>query len=145
MFALTRNNNRLSPWTSLADLHREFFDTFKDFEDMWAKRSYPAPQIESNDKEIKLTACLPGFDSKEIDIQLLNDYLTISAKHTDSKEEKKKNYLRSERFCGEYKESFKLGTKIDFGKAKANYKNGILDLTLPKAESEKPKKISING
>ena len=145
MLGLTRANNNLFPWKSFDDLHREFFDAFKGFDEVATQRSYPETQIESNDNEIKLRACLPGYDANEIDIQMINDFITISAKRQSDQETKDGRMIRSERFAGEYKETFKLGTRINLEKANASYKNGILELTLPKSESEKPRKIQISS
>ena len=143
MFGLTKANNNLFPWKSFDDLHREFFDAFRGFDEFMPQRSYPETQIESTDTEIKLRACLPGYDAKEIDIQMLNDFITISASHQEEKESKEGRAIREERFAGEFKETFKLGARIDREKAKASYQNGILELTLPKLETEKPRKILV--
>jgi len=145
MFGLTKANNNLFPWKSFDDLHREFFDAFKGFDEFMSQRSYPETQIESNDNEIKLRACLPGYNAEEIDIQMLNDFITISASRHEDKENKDGRMIRTERFAGEFKETFKLGTRINLEKAQASYKNGILELTLPKLESEKPKRIQISS
>ncbi len=144
MLALTRNHNSLSPWGSFADLHREFFNAFRDFEEHEFGRNYPTTQINADENEIKMQACLPGFDPNEIDIQYMNDCITIAATHENKTDHKDDKMLRYERRNDNYKETYRLGTKIDFEKADAKYKNGILYLTLPKAESEKPRKIAIN-
>ncbi|MDD3118969.1 MAG: Hsp20/alpha crystallin family protein [Victivallales bacterium] len=143
MFGLTKANNNLFPWKSFDDLHREFFDAFRGFDEFMPRRNYPETQVESTDTEIKLRACLPGYEADEIDIQILNDFITISAAHKEEKETGADRALRTERFTGEFKETFKLGARIDRSKATASYKNGILELTLPKLESEKPHKILV--
>lgn len=143
MLALTRNNGNFPSWRNLSELHRDFFDAFRDFDEYWSKRSYPATQISTDENTIRMTMCLPGYEPGEIDIQYLNECITISAARDRKQEEEYGKALRSERFHGEFKETYRLGAKIEFNKAKATYKNGMLELELPKAESEKPRKISV--
>ncbi|MBN2643234.1 MAG: Hsp20/alpha crystallin family protein [Victivallales bacterium] len=143
MLALTRNSNSLSPWRSFADLHREFFNAFRDFEEHEFGRNYPSTRIDADEEKISMQTCLPGFTPEEIDIQYMNDCVTISAEHNEEKDQKDDKKVRFERHSGSYKETYRLGAKIDFDKAKATYKNGVLYLDLPKAESEKPRRIAI--
>ncbi len=96
-----------------------------------------------------LEAELPGFDKKDIHIALDNDVLTISAEHTSETEEKdkKSGYIRRERRYGSFARSFDVAD-IDADGIKADYKNGVLELNLPKKkELEAPvaKKIEIGG
>ncbi len=90
-----------------------------------------------------LEAELPGFDKKDIDIDINGDTLTISAKHEASKEDKKDNYIRRERSYGSFVRSFDVST-IDAANIKAAYNNGILELTLPKLAEQKPESRKID-
>ena len=127
MLALTRNSNSLSPWRSFADLHREFFNAFRDFEEHEFGRNYPSTRIDADEEKISMQTCLPGFSPEEIDIQYMNDCVTISAEHHEEKDQKDDKKVRFERHSGSYKETYRLGAKIDFDKA----------------ESEKPRRIAI--
>ena len=87
----------------------------------------------------KLEAELPGFDKEDIQINIENDCLTISAEHKSEKKEEneKKNFVKRERFYGSYTRSFDVsGINVDGIEAK--YENGILILTMPKKAAEIP-------
>ena len=102
----------------------------------------PTDIIETNDAMI-LIADMPGVDEKNIDITLENNQLTIQGNVEVNYPE---NYhpLYSEYEVGDYYRSFSLSDSIDDDKIVANYKNGVLRLTLPKAEKVKPRQISVS-
>ena len=104
--------------------------------------------ISEKDGEYLLEAELPGFDKNDINVEVDGDTLTISATHSEENSEKDKdgNYVRRERRFGSFSRSFNV-EGIDTAKIKADYKNGVLSLNLPKAEEIKPetKKIAIGG
>jgi HSP20 family protein len=100
--------------------------------------------VKETDKEYIVEAELPGFDKKDIELDLTDDRLTITARHEESKDDENQNYIRRERRYGEVCRSF-LVRGIDAEKAKADYKNGILRITLPKQEEVvKRNRININ-
>lgn len=84
-----------------------------------------------------LQAELPGFRKEDIHIEVNDDYLTISAEQKEDKEEKKGNYVRRERRYGSFTRSFHLNN-VDPDKITAEYKNGILELQLPKLDKTPP-------
>jgi HSP20 family protein len=98
---------------------------------------------EGDDIKVKLKA--PGFDEKNIDISVEDNTLTISGKAevTEEEEEKQKKYFRREIRNQSFTRSVTLPSRIVPEDAEAEFKNGILHLTLPKAEEAKPKKISV--
>jgi len=101
----------------------------------------PSVNVIDEDKEIKVTAELPGMDEKEIDVSLTKDALTITGEKKQEKEDKGKNYYRMERSYGSFSRSVPLPVEIDTAKVKAQFKKGILTVTLPKtAKSLKEKK-----
>lgn len=80
---------------------------------------------------------LPGFDKKNIKIDITDGYLTISAKvDNEDKETKHGKYIRKERYFGECSRSFYLGDEVKAEDVKANFKNGILTLEIPKVENK---------
>lgn len=94
--------------------------------------------IDRGDKFL-LQAELPGFDKKDIKIDINENYLTISAEHSEEKEEKQENntnFIRRERRFGSFSRSFDI-SDIDTPNIKASYNNGLLNLELPKT-SPKP-------
>lgn len=88
--------------------------------------------LDKGDKYV-LEAELPGFKKEDIHIDLNGDTLTIRAEHTEEKEEKEKEYVRRERKYGSYSRSFDV-SGIQADKIGASYKDGILELELPKAQ-----------
>ncbi len=86
----------------------------------------------------------PGFDKKDIKINLKSDILTISGKKENKTEEKDKHYHRIERFSGSFLRQIPLTSAVDRSKVKASYKDGVLKLVLGKKEEAKEKDIDIN-
>ena len=119
----------------------DLFNAFHDFEDDF----FNSPQLRSFKTDIRddgdkfvLEAELPGFEKEDIRLDITGDTLTLSAEHkTETEDKKKDNYIRRERTFGSYQRSFDL-TGIDTDKIEAGYKNGILELTLPKMTETKP-------
>jgi HSP20 family protein len=103
----------------------------------------PAVDIYEQDGNIVLKAELPGVDSKDVDIRLENNVLTLRGERKLDTEVKRENYHRVERTYGSFTRSFTLPTVVDQEKIKADYKDGVLRVTLPKREEAKPKQISI--
>jgi HSP20 family protein len=133
-----------------ADIWRSpFRRSLFDIEPFWRRElswsAFPAVDIVDKEKVYEITAELPGMDDKNIEITLSNGVLTINGEKTEEKEEKKKDYYRSERHYGSFRRSFQLPAGVDAEKIEASFKKGVLTLTLPKAaEAQKPdKKIPI--
>lgn len=118
---------------------REFIDDF--FDTSIAKSGEMIrTDIYEEDENYVVEMDVPGFSKEDIIIDYNNDYLTISAKRETTKEETK-NYIRRERYYGEYKRSFYVGD-IDEAQIKANFKDGILKVVFPKKQLEgKSKKV----
>lgn len=105
----------------------------------------PSIDITETDKEIKVTAELPGMDEKDIDVFLNKDTLTIKGEKKEEKEDKGKNYYRVERSFGSFRRTIHLPVEIETDKIEAKFKKGVLTVNLPKsakAMAEK-KKIAI--
>lgn len=106
---------------------------------------FPAMDVKERDDAYVIVADMPGVKKEDINVTLENGILTITAE-TQSEQEQKdgERLLRQERRYGKYVRSLRLGTQINEKQVKANYKDGVLELTLPKAEEVKPKKISVD-
>jgi HSP20 family protein len=104
---------------------------------------YPAVDIYEGDKEITLKAELPGIDKKDVHVEINEGVITLRGERKIEKEVKKENYHRLERSYGTFNRSFTLPTTVDSGKVKANYKDGVLEVTLPRKEEAKPKSIPV--
>ncbi len=103
----------------------------------------PAVDIFETDNAIVLKAELPGMTEKDIDLTVDRNLLTIKGERQFENEVNKDNYHRVERAYGSFMRSFQLPATVDTTKVQAEQKNGILTITLPKKEEEKPKKINI--
>ena len=137
-----------------------FDDFFNDFdEDFFGKknplygkhaRNMMKTDVRETEKTYELDIDLPGFKKDEIQIELKDGYLTVSAeKGLDKDEEDKKGkYIRKERYAGALSRTFYLGEEIREEEIKAKFENGILSVSIPKEEEKKvegPKHISIEG
>jgi len=109
------------------------------FESEWL----PTLDVEENDKAVHVKAEMPGINEKDLNVTLENNVLTISGEKKEEKEDNKKNYVLSERRFGSFSRSVTLPDGIKSEKIKAGFKNGILNIEIPKEETAKPKKISI--
>jgi HSP20 family protein len=103
----------------------------------------PAVDIYETEGEIVVQAELPGMERKDIALNLENNVLTIRGDRQFKKETKEDNYHRIERSYGGFSRSFSIPTSVDEDKIRADYKDGVLRIALPKKEQAKPKQIQI--
>jgi HSP20 family protein len=103
----------------------------------------PAVDIYETDDEVVVKAELPEVNQKDIDIQIENNTLTLRGERKFNKETKKENFHRIERSYGTFSRSFTLPGTIDQEKISADYKDGILKISMPKREETKPKQIKV--
>ena len=103
----------------------------------------PQADIHETDEELVVTADLPGIDVKSVDVRVENNVLSIAGERKLQEIPKNGNVHRVERMYGAFARSFTLSTPVDTERIKANYKDGVLKITLPKAEQAKPKRIAI--
>src|SRR2546427_8201237 len=104
----------------------------------------PLADITEDDKEYLIKAELPEMKKEDVKVTVENGVLTISGERKFEKEEKKKKYHRVERAYGSFMRSFSLPDQADASKVKAEFKNGMLTVHLPKSEKAKPKQIEVN-
>jgi HSP20 family protein len=103
----------------------------------------PAADIYETDNDLVLEADLPGIDPKNIDIRVENNVLTVRGERSFQPKVERENFHRIERSYGTFARGFTLATTVDPDKIRANYRNGVLSITLPKAEQAKPRRIQI--
>jgi len=103
----------------------------------------PAVDIYETDNQIMVQAELPGIEKKDIALQLENNVLTLKGERRFEKETKQENYHRIERSYGGFSRAFTIPTIVDEEKIRADYKDGILKIELPKKEQVKSKQIKI--
>ena len=104
----------------------------------------PAMDLYEDKDNFFVRAELPGMKREEIDVSLHDGSLTISGERKNEGEFKDAEVCRSERFVGRFQRTVTLPTAVSADKVKAQYKDGILTITLPKAEEAKPKHIDVN-
>ncbi len=103
----------------------------------------PAVDMYETDQNLVLKAEVPGIDPKDLEIRVEDGTLVLKGERKFENEVKEENYHRVERAYGSFARSFSLPSAVDSDKATAEYKNGLLTLTLPKREEAKPKQIKI--
>jgi len=108
---------------------------------VWA----PAVDVREDDNEITINMELPGVKPEEVEIELTGDTLCAKGERKFHDEERRKDYVRIERAYGTFQRSFTLGTPIDAEKVTAHYRDGVLSITLPKAEQVRPKKVQVKA
>lgn len=133
-------------------LHREINRVFENFsrgffglspfslnaleESHWGEFA-PRVDVREDDKEIEVTAELPGMDEKDVQVSLSNDALLIRGEKKTEREEKGKDWCRMERSFGSFNRSIPLPDAIDSGKAEATFKKGLLTVKIPKRAEAK--------
>ncbi len=95
------------------------------------------------DEEVVVKASVPGVKPEQVDVTITGDTLTIKGETKTEEEVKKENYFRKERSYGAFSRSILLPSSLQTDKAEASFENGVLTLTIPKAEESKPKQIKI--
>ena len=113
-------------------------------EDMTIADWVPTADISEDDKEYLIKAELPDLKKEDVKVTVENGVLTISGERKFEKEEKNKKYHRVERAYGTFVRSFTLPDDADANKVKAEFKDGMLTVHLPKSEQAKPKQIEVN-
>lgn len=142
--------------TSLANVPTRSFDRLDQLmEEMFGNRfDYtpwsnwtpwtPAVDIKETEKEYVFVVELAGFKPEEVNVELSNDILTIYGKREKVTSEKNENFIRRERYFGEFKRSFKMDTHVRPDSIVANFKDGVLFVNVPKIEAVKPTRVPIN-
>jgi HSP20 family protein len=105
--------------------------------------AFPVEVSETEDS-VDVKASLPGVKPEEVDISITDGVLTIKAEHKETAEDKKRDYYRREIRYGSFHRALSLPVSVDADKAEAHFQNGELQLTLPKAESIRPKQIKVD-
>jgi len=139
-----------NPFSLLRHEMDSLFDNFFrgfDMEPFESRMGVFSPKVDvtENDKEIKISAELPGMDEKDIDVSLQNDMLTIKGEKKEEKEDKGKDYYRMERSYGSFSRTIPLPVDVETDKVEAKFKKGVLSITLPKTAKAvaETKKIAV--
>ncbi|MBN2143443.1 MAG: Hsp20/alpha crystallin family protein [Candidatus Aureabacteria bacterium] len=131
----------LNPFYELTRLQREMNNLFDDYGS--ESETYPALNLWSDNQQAIVTAEIPGIDTKDLNITVNNSLLTLEGEKKEEDLGKDAVYHRSERGTGKFSRTIRLPFEADEGKISAAYTNGVLKITIPRAEASKPRKIEI--
>ncbi|HEV2521466.1 MAG TPA: Hsp20/alpha crystallin family protein [Candidatus Acidoferrales bacterium] len=140
---------RLEPFRGLSafqdQFNRLFSDTFRNPAEESALTTWaPAVDIYETPNELVVKADLPDVNEKDIDVRVENNLLTIRGERKFEKSVSEENFLRVERTYGSFSRSFSLPNTVNAEGIGAQYKNGVLTVTLPKREESKPRQVKVN-
>jgi HSP20 family protein len=146
-----------SPWQGLDALRREIDRAFEDFgfrtEPAFrsaflpgrAARRYPLMNVHEDRDHVYVEALAPGVDAESLNLTVVRNTLTVSGeKRRIAGDVKSEAFHRSERSTGKFMRSIELPVEVNEDNIKAEYKNGLLVITLPKVEKARPKQISVS-
>jgi len=133
--------------TSLREaMDRLFEESFVRPSSWWFDGRYEVPiDMYQTEDNVVVKASLPGYKPEEIDISITGDNLVIKGEHKEEKEVKEQDYIYKERHFGNFTRTIPIPVQVKSEKAEAVFENGVLTLTLPKAEEVKPKQIKIKA
>jgi len=103
----------------------------------------PVVDVYETTDELVVTTELPGTKEKDVHVSIVGDVLTIKGERKQDREVKEENYHRMERFYGAFERHIPLPIPVEADKVKATFRDGVLEIRLPKAEEVKPKEIKI--
>jgi HSP20 family protein len=127
-------------------LFNEFFRGGEAHEGSWWAGAWtPAVDLYETDDALVLKAELPGFSKDDVHLELKDNTLTLHGERKRELDVKEGQYHRVERAYGVFRRSFMLPALVDADKVEATFKDGVLELKLPKAEEAKPKRIAITA
>jgi HSP20 family protein len=130
----------VTPFERLNQMMEELFPTNQ----LLPPRPWMPPvDIKESDKELLFEAEIPAILRENIEIELLGDTLVLRGKRTEEKKEETEGYIRRERNYGAFQRSFRLDVPIKPEKVEAEYKDGLLLIHVPKAETIKPQRVEI--
>ncbi len=138
MEMIRRQMNRL--FYDLESNNRDNSDLAPTVEGSWI----PAVELQNADENLILKAEVPGVDAKDLDVQVMPDAVAIAGEHRYEKRTEEKGHLRSELRYGSFRRIIPLPTQVHNDQVKADLKDGILTLTLPKVEEERHRVFKVN-
>lgn len=120
------------------------WDPFTIFEELERPRFFvPAVDVHEEENQYVLRTDLPGINKENLDVSVAENVLTIRGERKEENEKKEKGYWYSERWTGSFQRSLELPAEADASKIKASFKDGVLELIVPKSEKAAPKQIKV--
>jgi len=142
---LYRRSSSPSLWSEMERLQQEMDRLFGNFNPGHFEigPTFPPMNIYTNEQAEIVTAEMPGFKPEDIEINVVGETLTINGERRNKDVDAKAEYHRQERSSGKFTRSIELLFPVDADKIEAAFENGILRIFLPRAEADRPKKISV--
>ena len=143
----------LMPWKPMNEISR----MRREMDDLWSRLFgermmepaaagwLPSLDVKDADGSIVVTAELPGLTAKDIDLSISEDLLTIKGEKKAEAEKKEEGVYFSERYFGSFQRSVRLPASVDSDKVKADFKNGVVRIEMPKSEKSRTRKIPIQS
>ncbi len=143
---------RFDPFEDITRIQREVNRLFEDnhrggraSEPASARTWAPLVDIFEDQNEIVVRAELPGVSQDDIDIELTGETLTLKGERKFADAQRRDSYVRVERAYGPFQRSFTIGVPVQNDAVAASYKDGLLEVHLPKSEATKPKKVKVSA
>jgi HSP20 family protein len=138
---------RWNPWHEMNALQRQLDRLFEDTlvpTNLLNSVSVPAAELTEAEDALHLKVEIPGMDAKDLDVQVTEDSVSISGERKEESKTEEKGYTRSEFRYGKFHRVIPLPARVQNTNVTAEYKDGILTLTLPKTDAEKTKVVKVN-
>lgn len=143
---------RWNPWREINSLQHQFNTAWDDFfipglrhgNEELAGRWNPVVDVYENESHITIKAELPGIDKNNLALDVKGRVLSLRGERQADTDEEKDTACRRERFFGHFERSFTLPTEVDPQTIRADYKDGVLTIEVPKPEKQQPKQITIH-
>jgi HSP20 family protein len=140
---------RWNPWREIDTLQRQFNSLFEDTKlpaTLFDREfiNVPRGELQETEDAVHLKLELPGMSAEDLDIQVTENAVSISGERKSEAKTAEKGITKSEFYYGKFQRVIPLSVKVQNHKVTADYKDGILQLTLPKAEAEKHKVVKVN-
>ena len=143
---------RWNPWRDVATVQNSvnrlfddsFFRTFDGEDDVQMRSWHPVVDLFEKDDNYVVKAELPGLNKEDITIDIEDRILTLKGERKYENEVKEDNYYRRERSYGKFQRAFRLPADVDPDNVKAEFKDGVLKIEVPKPEEQKPKQVTIH-
>ncbi len=136
-----------SAWEEMERMQREMNKVLNTFglDRPRSATPFPAMNAWTTEDEEVVTAAIPGVEPEDVDLAIVNDVLTVSGERKIDQPSEELRYHRRERMDGKFSRSIQLSFPVDSNKVSATYDKGVLTVRLPRAESDRPRKISVKS
>lgn len=129
--------DRLSELDNMSRALRQF--------DMPGTTEFPAINLWVSEDHAVVTTEIPGIDPGALEISVINNSLSLRGSRKAEELKENESYHRRERWCGDFTKTIQLPFAVESGKVEARFSKGVLSISMPRAEAEKPRKISVKS